>query len=142
MIFSRIGRSLSRSSNKKVCFNRNPNCLILFLFYDFFLSSFLILFYFVQNVSKFLNEAILRSPYVDTYIGRFDGQLGFVRGYLATIGANKEFGSKGYLSDLNYVLANPRIRRFFSSEAPKKKSELLLSCLSVFLFLILVRVSI
>ncbi|KAM7522173.1 hypothetical protein LguiA_012075 [Lonicera macranthoides] len=91
MIFSRIGRSLSRSSNKK-------------------------------NVSKFLNEAILRAPYVDTYIGRFDGQLGFVRGYLATIGANKEFGSKGYLSDLNYVLANPRIRRFFSSEAPKKKN--------------------
>lgn len=54
---------------------------------------------------------------------KFDGGLGFVRGYLASIGAHKDFGSKSNLSDLNYLLANPRIRRFFSSEAPKKKSE-------------------
>ncbi|KAJ9172372.1 hypothetical protein P3X46_015618 [Hevea brasiliensis] len=56
------------------------------------------------------------------HVDRFDGGLGFVRGYLASIGAHKEFVSKSTLSDLNYLLANPRILRFFSSEAPKKKN--------------------
>ncbi|KDP42240.1 hypothetical protein JCGZ_02970 [Jatropha curcas] len=50
---------------------------------------------------------------------RIDGGLGFVRGYLASIGANSK---KSYLSDWNYLLANPRIGRLFSSKAPKKKN--------------------
>ena len=79
-----------------------------------------------------MNGVVLRSSNVDSYIRRFDEKLGFLRGYLASIGDRKEFASKAYyLSDLNYVLANPRLRRFFSSEAPKKKSKNL-CCLFVF----------
>lgn len=48
-----------------------------------------------------------------------DGRLGVLRGYLAGIGAQKE----SYLSDLNHVLANPRVHRFFSSETPKDKKS-------------------
>ncbi|KAJ4725780.1 ATP-dependent zinc metalloprotease FTSH protein [Melia azedarach] len=48
-----------------------------------------------------------------------DGRLGVLRGYLAGIGAQKE----SYLSDLNHVLANPRVHRFFSSETPKDKKN-------------------
>ncbi|XP_057956695.1 ATP-dependent zinc metalloprotease FTSH 10, mitochondrial-like isoform X2 [Malania oleifera] len=99
MIFSRLGSSLSRSSRGRSVVSGG-------------------------NVARsvYLNEAVLLSPHVDTYLGRFDGKLGFLRTYLASIRAQKELGSKLYLSDLNYVLANPRIRRFFSSEAPKKKN--------------------
>uniref|UniRef100_A0A2P2LA61 Uncharacterized protein MANES_01G171200 n=1 Tax=Rhizophora mucronata TaxID=61149 RepID=A0A2P2LA61_RHIMU len=56
------------------------------------------------------------------YGGAINRELGFVRGYLTSIGAGKGSASKTYLSDLNAVLANPRVRRFFSSEAPKKKN--------------------
>ncbi|KAK9280405.1 hypothetical protein L1049_014094 [Liquidambar formosana] len=96
MIFSKLGRSLSRSS-------RARNVLY-------------------GGRSVVLGEALLRGPHVNAYLGGFDGKLGFLRGYLAAIGVHKEFVSQGYLSDLNYVLANPRLRRFFSSEAPKKKN--------------------
>lgn len=91
MIFSRIGRSLSRSSKAK------QNALM--------------------GRSTFLKDSILRAPNVDS---SFNGQLGFLRSYIAAVGANKELASKRYLSDLNYVFANPS--RFFSSEAPKKKN--------------------
>jgi AFG3 family protein len=69
------------------------------------------------------NEGLLGVPGVNAYLGRVDGGLGFLRRYLATIGAHKELVSKACLSDLNRVLANPRLRRLFSSEAPKKKSK-------------------
>nr|WML55879.1 FtsH1 [Ipomoea batatas] len=49
------------------------------------------------------------------------GELGLLRGYLATIRTSKEVVPKQGFSDLNNVFANPRLRRFFSSEAPKKK---------------------
>ncbi|CAK9187274.1 unnamed protein product [Ilex paraguariensis] len=99
MIFSRIGRSLSRSSRaRNAIYGVNDGWSIC------------------------MNEAFLRDRQVNTYLSRFDGKLGFLRGYLASVGVNKEFIPKGYISDLNYVLANPRIRRFFSSEAPKKKN--------------------
>ncbi|KAG8387873.1 hypothetical protein BUALT_Bualt02G0066800 [Buddleja alternifolia] len=55
-------------------------------------------------------------------IYQFDGNLGFVRGYLAAAGANRGSTSKAYLSDFNFFIANPRLRRYFSSEAPKKKN--------------------
>ncbi|XP_052185985.1 ATP-dependent zinc metalloprotease FTSH 10, mitochondrial-like [Diospyros lotus] len=89
MIFSRIGRSLSRSTR---------------------------------------STALSRSGYTpwhqgDTRLVQFDEKLGFLRGYLTSIRSNREFVSKPYyLSDLNHVLANPKLRRFFSSEAPKKKN--------------------
>ncbi|XVF20023.1 hypothetical protein REPUB_Repub11eG0162400 [Reevesia pubescens] len=61
-------------------------------------------------------------PRLSGNVDRLIGESGFLRGYLTSIGARKEFPSKPYLSDLNFVLANPRIHRFFSSEAPKKKN--------------------
>lgn len=101
MILSRLGRSLSRSSAAK---SRNV------------LSG--------GNVgrSAFLNEALSRAPHYSTDLGQLDGGLGFLRGYLTSIGASRGLVGKSYLSDLNFVLANPRIRRFLSSEAPKKKN--------------------
>ncbi|KAJ7947626.1 ATP-dependent zinc metalloprotease FTSH protein [Quillaja saponaria] len=94
MIFSRIGRSSSRSRN---------------LLYG-------------GGRSAALSEALLGVPRLNAYNGGIDGGLGFLRGYLASIGTNKGFVSNSYLSDLNYVLANPRLRRLFSSESPKKKN--------------------
>ncbi|KAL3829108.1 hypothetical protein ACJIZ3_017910 [Penstemon smallii] len=52
----------------------------------------------------------------------FGGKLGFLRGYIAAIGANKGTNSRANLSDFNYSIANPRMCRFFSSEAPKEKN--------------------
>ena len=73
-------------------------------------------------------------PHLSGNVDRLIGELGFLRGYLASIGARKEFTSKAYLSDLNFVLANPRIRRFFSSEAPKKKSKPNITFFLLFIF--------
>ena len=50
------------------------------------------------------------------------GGLGLCRGFLTSIGSRGTH--KPFLSDLNSILANPRIRRFLSTEAPKKKSKL------------------
>ncbi|XP_047331275.1 ATP-dependent zinc metalloprotease FTSH 10, mitochondrial-like [Impatiens glandulifera] len=58
----------------------------------------------------------------DETIGRVNENLGFLRGYLSSIKANKGFVSKTYLSDFSYILANPKFRRLFSSEVPKKKN--------------------
>ncbi|KAL4335398.1 hypothetical protein GQ457_07G034800 [Hibiscus cannabinus] len=91
MIFSKLGRSYSRSSHSRLLYRGGTGG---------------------------------RSPSLPRSSGNVDrlvGQLGSLRGYLASIEAAKEFTPKAYLSDLNFVLANPRIHRFFSSEAPKKK---------------------
>lgn len=54
----------------------------------------------------------------------FGGKLGFLREYLATVGGKRvPIPKASYLSDFNYALLNPRMRRFFCSEAPKKKSK-------------------
>lgn len=66
---------------------------------------------------------IRRNPNIDAKVGGFDGGLGLLRGYLASIGANKGFLSKVHLSDFNHILASSRLRRFFSSESPRKKSK-------------------
>nr|XP_023879568.1 ATP-dependent zinc metalloprotease FTSH 10, mitochondrial-like [Quercus suber]POF23024.1 atp-dependent zinc metalloprotease ftsh 10, mitochondrial [Quercus suber] len=96
MSFSRLGRSLARSSRSRnlLCGGNGGR-------------------------SAIVNEALLGVPRVNDPV---DLGLGFLRRYLATLGAHKRFVSKAYLSDLNHVLANPRLRRFFSSEAPKKKN--------------------
>ncbi|KAK6145303.1 hypothetical protein DH2020_022123 [Rehmannia glutinosa] len=57
------------------------------------------------------------------HMSQFDGKLEFLRGYLATVGAGKRSLSGSYLSDFNYFTVHPRISRFFSTEAPKKKKE-------------------
>ncbi|CAK9185320.1 unnamed protein product [Ilex paraguariensis] len=53
---------------------------------------------------------------------RVDGGLGLVRGYLTSIGAGKKVVSNTYLLEFNSVFANPRLRRFFCSEAPKRRN--------------------
>ncbi|GLU02330.1 hypothetical protein SLE2022_195840 [Rubroshorea leprosula] len=93
MIFSKLGRSVSRSSRY-----RNLLC---------------------NNGGGWRSTVF---PGADGYLERINGDLGLLRAYLTSIGAAKEFNSKAYLSDLNYVLANPRYHRFFSSEPPKKKN--------------------
>ncbi|XP_049375307.1 ATP-dependent zinc metalloprotease FTSH 10, mitochondrial-like [Solanum verrucosum] len=55
-------------------------------------------------------------------ITRVDGGLGFVRTYLTLIGGGRKGLSKAYLSELDSVLASPRLRRFFCSEGPKRRN--------------------
>ncbi|XP_062002635.1 ATP-dependent zinc metalloprotease FTSH 10, mitochondrial-like [Rosa rugosa] len=50
------------------------------------------------------------------------GGLGLLRGYLTYSGAGKQLVSNTYMSNLKSALANPRIRRLFSSERPGKKN--------------------
>ncbi|KAI4383860.1 hypothetical protein MLD38_009655 [Melastoma candidum] len=57
---------------------------------------------------------------VNGEIGGCDTKLGSLRDYSVVAHAPKGLGSK--LSDWNRVMLNPRMRRFFSSEAPKKKN--------------------
>ncbi|KAJ0020003.1 hypothetical protein Pint_32794 [Pistacia integerrima] len=90
MIFSKLGRGLTRSSH-----SRN-------------------LLYGTGGLRSAIEGGeILRVPRVA------DGRLGFWRGYLAAIAGQND----SYLSDLNHALANPIIRRFFSTEAPKNKKN-------------------
>ncbi|XP_074290087.1 ATP-dependent zinc metalloprotease FTSH 10, mitochondrial-like isoform X2 [Silene latifolia] len=92
MIFSKLGRSVSRSSRAKNLINGCMN----------------------NGRLGLVDESVLQVP----NISKLDHKLGFVRNYLAAIGVN----NKGYLSDVKYVLGNPRLCRFFSSETPKKKN--------------------
>ncbi|KAH0632289.1 hypothetical protein KY289_035234 [Solanum tuberosum] len=55
-------------------------------------------------------------------ITRVDGGLGFVRTYLTLIGGGRKGLSKAYLSELDSVLASPKLRRFFCSEGPKRRN--------------------
>ncbi|XP_010256889.1 PREDICTED: ATP-dependent zinc metalloprotease FTSH 10, mitochondrial-like [Nelumbo nucifera] len=99
MIFSKLGRSLSRSAA-----SRNG-----------LLGAY-------GRRSAFLNESLLRSPHGDAFPGGEHSRLGSLRCYLISIGTNKEFASKRYSLDFNALLASPRLHRFFSNEAPKKKN--------------------
>lgn len=95
MIFSKLGRSLSRSSRVRNLINGCCN-----------------------GRSVLADDALLRLPSANHCVDRLDANLGFLRGYVASIGANK----KDHLSDFKYALANPRLHRYFSSETPKKKN--------------------
>ncbi|KAK4342568.1 hypothetical protein RND71_038384 [Anisodus tanguticus] len=81
MIFSRISRSLSRSSRSRI-----------------------------NGVGNRRSSDYFVGPSVNTS----NNELGNLRGYLSTIRANQGLVSMAF--------RNPRFRRFFSSEAPKKKS--------------------
>ncbi|WOL04776.1 ATP-dependent zinc metalloprotease FTSH 8, mitochondrial-like [Canna indica] len=48
--------------------------------------------------------------------------VGFFRGYLTSIGANRVVGSGNHISDWRFLLANPSFKRFFSSGSPNKKN--------------------
>ncbi|XP_059462665.1 ATP-dependent zinc metalloprotease FTSH 10, mitochondrial-like isoform X2 [Corylus avellana] len=94
MIFSRIGRSLFRS-----------------------------------NVisSNYAERAVLASESLlpstgNACFSRADGGLGLVRGYVTSVGAGKQLVANSHLSNFSSVLAYPRVRRFLSSQAPKKKN--------------------
>ncbi|KAF3959325.1 hypothetical protein CMV_015852 [Castanea mollissima] len=100
MIFSRIGRSLFRSTRSS--FQRNLNS-----------GNY-------TERSLLPNESHLSSS-GSACISRLDGGLGLVRGFVTSFGAGKQLVSNSYLSNFSSVIANPRVRRFFSSEAPKKK---------------------
>ncbi|XP_011089809.1 ATP-dependent zinc metalloprotease FTSH 10, mitochondrial [Sesamum indicum] len=102
MIFSRIRTSLTRSSR----FRNNINGAS-------------------KGRSFAWNKENIGSPNVNSTSGsvnQFEGNLGFLRGYLTSVGGGKGSVPRGYLSDFSYFAANPRIRRFYSSEAPKKKN--------------------
>ncbi|XP_074267989.1 ATP-dependent zinc metalloprotease FTSH 10, mitochondrial-like isoform X2 [Silene latifolia] len=92
MIFSKLGRSISRSSRSKNLINGWLN----------------------NGRSVLIDGSVLRGPYVH----KLGSNLGTFRSYLAAIAAN----NKGVLSDAKYVLGNPRLCRFLSSETPKKKN--------------------
>ena len=77
---------------------------------------------------KNINEPILAA---DSCPGERDGILGFLRGYIAFVGARSKSVPKASLSDFNFVFANPKLQRFFSSEAPKKKSNVSLAVLLI-----------
>ncbi|XP_076930283.1 ATP-dependent zinc metalloprotease FTSH 3, mitochondrial-like [Bidens hawaiensis] len=101
-MFSRLCRSISRSSR-----SRN-----------------------VLSGANGARSSILTDSSV--YPSRFNGiggeDLGILRRCLGSLAGNKDvngswiLSSKVYMSDINYVLANPKFRRFFSNEAPKKKN--------------------
>ncbi|GFQ04780.1 ATP-dependent zinc metalloprotease ftsh 8 mitochondrial [Phtheirospermum japonicum] len=50
-----------------------------------------------------------------------NGGLGFLRSYLTSIGAGKQGLKSNLIKECNSVLTNPRLRRQFCSQAPKKK---------------------
>ncbi|KAK7404557.1 hypothetical protein VNO78_05509 [Psophocarpus tetragonolobus] len=92
MIYSRIARSLSRSS-------RAINLL--------------------HGDGKLGNY--IGVPRSNVFSDGAERVLGFVRGYVSSARARSN-GFVSYLPDFKSVAANPRIRRLFSSEAPKKKN--------------------
>ncbi|KAJ8533193.1 hypothetical protein K7X08_016082 [Anisodus acutangulus] len=83
MIFSRISRSLSRSSRSR-------------------------------NVINGVGNRRSSDYFVGPSVNTSNNELGNLRGYLSTIRANQGLVSMAF--------RNPRFHRFFSSEAPKKKS--------------------
>lgn len=110
-------------------------CYLFFLFFQFgpvlisLLSTNYVYFIFVdvQNIissgrTVLPNDSLLAST-GNACIPRVDGGLGLVRGYLTSVGAGKQLVSNSFLTNFNSVLANPRARRLFSSDAPKKKSK-------------------
>lgn len=70
--------------------------------------------------SAILNEVRLLAPagLEAASVNQVEGGLGFLRRHFASLASRKGLVN----NDLIGVIANPRLRRFFSDEAPKKKS--------------------
>lgn len=68
--------------------------------------------------TKVLDELTAQS----TCIARVEGGIGLVRSYLTSVGAGKGILNRAYLSDIDSIFTNPRLRRLFCSQAPKKKN--------------------
>ncbi|CAH8251477.1 unnamed protein product [Arabidopsis lyrata] len=95
MIFSKLGSSLARSSRSKG------------------------LVYGGGVRSAILNQGRLRAPQnLEAAVNQVDGGLGFLRRHFASLAARKGLDT----GDLSRVFANPRLRRFFSSQSPKKRN--------------------
>ncbi|KAL3531807.1 hypothetical protein ACH5RR_005328 [Cinchona calisaya] len=102
MMYSRIGRSLLSSSSRSSYSKRVISGTGL---------------YGVRSVVS--NDLASQNA----YIARFDIGLGFVRNYLTSIRAGRKIvDTPKLLSEFNSVFANPRLRRLFCSEAPKKRN--------------------
>lgn len=65
------------------------------------------------------------NPLSSPCISRVYGCLGLAKAYSTStgVGAGKQLVSRKYLENVNYFLANPRVRRLFSSESQGKRSE-------------------
>ncbi|KAJ0088648.1 hypothetical protein Patl1_31848 [Pistacia atlantica] len=102
MIFSRIGPSVSRSTRstfRKNVVSGNYNAR-----------------------TALSNESILPStPLGNACISHVGGGLNLAKGFFTSAGAGKQLVSNTYVSNLNPFFANPRLRRFFSGEAPKER---------------------
>ncbi|CAH2038658.1 unnamed protein product [Thlaspi arvense] len=95
MIFSKLGCSVARSSRSKG------------------------LAYGSGVRSAILSDGKLRTPPAfEAATNPVDGGLGFLRRQFASLAARKGLDT----GDLSRVFANPRLRRLFSSETPKKKN--------------------
>ncbi|XP_027344992.1 ATP-dependent zinc metalloprotease FTSH 3, mitochondrial-like [Abrus precatorius] len=92
MNFSRIGRSLSRSSRARI-FSHGDRRL----------------------------RTLLGAPCANAYSDEAEGLLGFFRGYVSSARARSNALVSNF-PDFKSVAANPRLHRLFSSEAPKKKN--------------------
>lgn len=57
------------------------------------------------------------------YIARGDGGIGFVRTYLTSIRRGTQIANSALSFEFNPVFLNPRLRRLFCNEAPKKRSK-------------------
>ncbi|XP_022966558.1 ATP-dependent zinc metalloprotease FTSH 10, mitochondrial-like isoform X1 [Cucurbita maxima] len=113
MIFSRIGGSLSRSARSRLRARKKTSD--------------------VQNeYSGFCNGRILSvkescleaKPFGTPCNSSLHGCLGLARAYLTSTGVAtcKQLVSRKLLENVDSVLANPRIRRLFSTQAPKKRN--------------------
>ncbi|XP_068338703.1 ATP-dependent zinc metalloprotease FTSH 10, mitochondrial-like [Pyrus communis] len=95
MIFTRIGRSVSRSSRSRNLLNGSG-----------------------RSAGLIGNGGTSGVPRFGSYLGPVDGELGFLRSYFAaSIAAHK-----ACVSDFSGILASPKLCRHFSSETPKKKN--------------------
>ncbi|XP_059647082.1 ATP-dependent zinc metalloprotease FTSH 8, mitochondrial-like isoform X2 [Cornus florida] len=96
MIFSRIGRSISRSTFQRNVISGN---------------------YGVKYVH--LNESLSPS---NASIERVVGGLGLLRSYMTSVRSGNRIVSHKYLSEFNSVFANPQLRRLFCSQTPRKRN--------------------
>lgn len=67
-------------------------------------------------------SSISSTPLDRAQLGRVNGGLVILRGYLTALGTGKQIGCNAFASDFSGVLANPMMRRPYSTEGPNKKS--------------------